>query len=119
MASASGALAVRCGASIACGRDAAAFTSPRGCHRCRRGCRLRKPQIPPEKKRRPPSQTGGFDGAKAYEYISKLVSFGPRPPASDAMHRTQDYIHRATERLRLPGGSKTISTRRRPSATSR
>jgi glutaminyl-peptide cyclotransferase len=40
----------------------------------------------------PPSQTGGFDGAKAYDYTAKLVSFGPRPPASDAIHRTQDYL---------------------------
>lgn len=40
----------------------------------------------------PASQTGGFDGAKAYDFTAKLVSFGPRPPASDAIHRTQDYI---------------------------
>jgi glutaminyl-peptide cyclotransferase len=40
----------------------------------------------------PAEQTGGFDGSKAYEYVSKLVSFGPRPPASDALHRSQDYI---------------------------
>jgi glutaminyl-peptide cyclotransferase len=39
------------------------------------------------------SQTGGFDGAQAYAQVAKLVSFGPRPPASDAIHRTQDYIH--------------------------
>jgi len=40
----------------------------------------------------PASQTGGFDGTKAYDQVAKLVSFGPRPPASDAIHRTQDYI---------------------------
>ncbi|HXX20893.1 MAG TPA: M28 family peptidase [Candidatus Acidoferrum sp.] len=40
----------------------------------------------------PASQTGGFDGAKAYDQVAKLVSFGPRPPASDGIHRTQDYI---------------------------
>ncbi len=40
----------------------------------------------------PASQTGGFDGAKAYEFTAKLVAFGPRPPASDAIHKTQDYI---------------------------
>lgn len=38
------------------------------------------------------SQTGGFDGQKAYDFTAKLVSFGPRPPASDAIRRTQDYI---------------------------
>jgi peptidase M28-like protein len=41
----------------------------------------------------PASHTGGFDGAKAYAQVAKLVSFGPRPPGSDAIHRTQDYIH--------------------------
>lgn len=40
----------------------------------------------------PASQTGGFDGARAYEYTAKLVSFGPRPPATEAIHHTQDYI---------------------------
>jgi hypothetical protein len=40
----------------------------------------------------PAAQTGGFDGAKAYDYTAKLVSFGPRPPATDAIHKTQDYI---------------------------
>lgn len=40
----------------------------------------------------PADQTGGFDGAKAYGNVAKLVSFGPRPPASDALHRSQDYI---------------------------
>jgi glutaminyl-peptide cyclotransferase len=40
----------------------------------------------------PPAQTDGFDGQQAYDYTAKLVSFGPRPPDSDAIHRTQDYI---------------------------
>jgi glutaminyl-peptide cyclotransferase len=40
----------------------------------------------------PAAQTGGFDGAKAYDQVAKLVAFGPRPPASDAIHKTQDYI---------------------------
>jgi glutaminyl-peptide cyclotransferase len=40
----------------------------------------------------PPDQTGGFDGKAAYEYTAKLVSFGPRPPASEAIRQTQDYI---------------------------
>jgi len=39
-----------------------------------------------------PTQTGGFDGAAAYDFTAKLVSFGPRPPASDAIGKTQDYI---------------------------
>jgi glutaminyl-peptide cyclotransferase len=50
------------------------------------------PTIAPQDQAPPASQTGGFDGQKAYDFTSKLVSFGPRPPASDAIHRTQDYI---------------------------
>ncbi len=38
------------------------------------------------------SETGGFDGQRAYEHVAKLVSFGPHPPASDAIHHVQDYI---------------------------
>jgi len=51
-----------------------------------------QPMIAPEDQAPPASQTGGFDGQKAYDFTAKLVSFGPRPPASDAIHRTQDYI---------------------------
>jgi glutaminyl-peptide cyclotransferase len=40
----------------------------------------------------PADKTGGFDGAKAYEYTQKLVGFGPRPPDTDAIRRTQQYI---------------------------
>ena len=55
-------------------------------------CQIAGPQISAADKAPPASQTGGFDGAQAYEFTAKLVSFGPRPPASDAIHRTQDYI---------------------------
>lgn len=51
-----------------------------------------QPTIAPEDQAPPASQTGGFDGQKAYDFTAKLVSFGPRPPASEAIHRTQDYI---------------------------
>ncbi len=40
----------------------------------------------------PASQTGGFDGAKAYDQVAKFVSFGPHPPASDAIRNVQSYI---------------------------
>ena len=40
----------------------------------------------------PADQTGGFDGTKAYEHVAKLVSFGPRPPASEGIHRSQEYV---------------------------
>ena len=41
----------------------------------------------------PADKTGGFDGAKAYEHVAKIVAIGPRPPDSDGIHREQDYIH--------------------------
>jgi hypothetical protein len=40
----------------------------------------------------PASATGGFDGAKAFEHVRKLVEIGPRPPGSDGIHRAQAYI---------------------------
>jgi glutaminyl-peptide cyclotransferase len=51
-----------------------------------------RPTIPSPDQAPPPSETSGFDGEKAYEYTAKLVSFGPRPPGSEAIHRTQDYL---------------------------
>lgn len=48
--------------------------------------------VGPEDQAPPASQTGGFDGQRAYDFTAKLVSFGPRPPASEAIRRTQDYI---------------------------
>src|ERR1700689_4586583 len=40
----------------------------------------------------PASQTGGLDGAKAYDQVAKIVSFGPRPPGAEGIHHVQDYI---------------------------
>ena len=34
----------------------------------------------------------GFRAQRAYDQVVKQVSFGPRPPGSDAIHRLQDYI---------------------------
>jgi len=33
-----------------------------------------------------------FDGTRAYEHVRRLVEIGPRPPASDGIHRAQTYI---------------------------
>ncbi len=46
----------------------------------------------PREKAPPADQTGGFDGQRAYENVAKLVSFGPRPPATAALHGSQEYI---------------------------
>jgi glutaminyl-peptide cyclotransferase len=41
----------------------------------------------------PADKTGGFDGARAFDQVAKIVAFGPRPPDSDGIHHVQDYIH--------------------------
>ena len=33
-----------------------------------------------------------FDGARAHEHVRRLVEIGPRPPASEGIHRAQAYI---------------------------
>ena len=47
-------------------------------------------QTPAPACKTPPPQT--FSGDCAFDQVAKQVAFGPRPPASDAIHRTQDYI---------------------------
>jgi glutaminyl-peptide cyclotransferase len=54
------------------------------------GTTTASPQVPDDAL--PPEKTGGFDGAKAYEHVAKLVSFGPRPAGSQAILHAQDYI---------------------------
>ena len=39
-----------------------------------------------------PESTGGFDGRRAFEHVTKQVGFGPRPSGSQALAQTQDYI---------------------------
>jgi hypothetical protein len=48
----------------------------------------------------PAAETGGFDGARAFAHVEKLVAIGPRPPASDGIRRAQEYIR---SRLRSYG----------------
>ncbi len=50
------------------------------------------PSIPTRESAPPPSQTGGFDGQKAYDHTAKLVAIGPRQPDSDGIHQAQKYI---------------------------
>ncbi len=50
------------------------------------------PPIAPADAAPPATQTGGFDGAKAYSYVVKLVSFGPHPPDTPAIREVQSYI---------------------------
>jgi hypothetical protein len=50
----------------------------------------------------PASQTGGFDGQKAFVHVEKLVSFGPRPPDSEGIHRAQQYIRQQLESYSCP-----------------
>ena len=39
-----------------------------------------------------PEKTGGFDGQRAFKYVSDLVAVGPRSAGTDGSHRAQDYI---------------------------
>jgi hypothetical protein len=41
----------------------------------------------------PASQTGGFDGAKAYDQVARLVAFGPHPSGSASIQAVQGYLH--------------------------
>jgi Peptidase family M28 len=40
----------------------------------------------------PAAQTGGFDGAKAYDHVAKLVGLGPHSSGSDGIREVQNYI---------------------------
>lgn len=83
---------------VACGHgnptSAASSNANAGAARSRAASSQSAPALPigPEDQAPPASETGGFDGQKAYAFTAKLVSFGPRPPASEAIRRTQDYI---------------------------
>ena len=49
----------------------------------------------------PPAETtGGFDGARAYKHVERLVAIGPHPAGSDGIRRAQAYI---TEQLKSFG----------------
>ena len=86
------AIAKRCGVFALSATSLTFFISSRGIWANAAASPERAMQASAADKAPPASQTGGFDGARAYEYTAKLVSFGPRPPASEAIHRTQDYI---------------------------
>jgi Zn-dependent M28 family amino/carboxypeptidase len=78
---------VACGASNAPAPTSSGVTAP-GRSAANQAAAAAKPaEVAP-----PADQTGGFDGSKAYEHVAKLVSFGPRPPASEGLHRSQEYI---------------------------
>jgi Peptidase family M28 len=40
----------------------------------------------------PASSTAGFDAARAYDHVRRLVELGPRPSGSDAIRAAQSYI---------------------------
>jgi glutaminyl-peptide cyclotransferase len=49
----------------------------------------------------PPAETtGGFDGARAYKHVERLVAIGPHSAGSDGIRRAQAYI---TEQLKSFG----------------
>jgi hypothetical protein len=40
-----------------------------------------------------------FDGARAYEYVRRVVAFGPRPAGSSALGQTRQYIKKELQAL--------------------
>jgi len=76
----------------ACGHDSAPSTSSASAAPAASIASTQAPVISEADQAPPAAQTGGFDGAAAYDYTAKLVAFGPRPSGSDAIARTQDYI---------------------------
>jgi glutaminyl-peptide cyclotransferase len=78
---------------VACGHDAARSELNSGAAaQAAPGPGQASASATPSETAPPASQTGGFDGAKAYEHVAKIVSYGPRPPASEGIHHVQDYI---------------------------
>jgi Zn-dependent M28 family amino/carboxypeptidase len=69
-------------ASAGCGHGQPAAASANGAA----AAQVQPPQAPPA------SQTGGFDGNRAYELDKELVAFGPRPAGSDANARQQAFL---------------------------
>lgn len=76
----------------ACGHDSAPSTSSAIAAPAASTAPAQAPAISEADQAPPAAQTGGFDGAGAYDYTAKLVAFGPRPSGSDAIARTQDFI---------------------------
>jgi hypothetical protein len=81
----------------ACGHDSARSGSPVSASSSTAPATPAQIVIPPADTAPPAARTGGFDGAKAYDQVSKLVAFGPHPPASDGIHAVQKYIHSQLE----------------------
>jgi len=77
---------------IACGHDAARPDAAPASTASAGATTAAQASVGPEDVAPPASETGGFDGSKAYEFTAKVVGFGPRPPTSDALHKTQNYI---------------------------
>ena len=77
---------------IACSHDAAPPDAAPASTASAGATTAAQASVGPEDVAPPASETGGFDGSKAYEFTAKVVGFGPRPPTSDALHKTQNYI---------------------------
>jgi glutaminyl-peptide cyclotransferase len=49
-----------------------------------------------------PAAKVSFDGARAYDHLRQVVSFGPRPAGSPAIERTREYITAQMKALGIP-----------------
>jgi hypothetical protein len=72
------------GCSVACDGDASGSKAA--------PARAAPPAIPAAPDALPAEQTGGFDGAKAYEHVARLVALGPRYPGSEGWQKAQEYL---------------------------
>jgi Peptidase family M28 len=77
---------------LGCGANGGASSASNSATAAVAGSSTVAPTIPAADAAPPASQTGGFDGAKAYGYVVKLVSFGPHPPDTPAIRNVQTYI---------------------------
>lgn len=78
-----------CLAATACGDDAPAEKAP--------AVQAAAPVMPKAPDAQPADQTGGFDSAKAYEHVARIVALGPRYPGSDGHRKVQEYFRSQLE----------------------
>ena len=58
----------------------------------------------------PAGSTGGFDGQRAYQYVSDLVAIGPRTAGTDGNHHAQQYIIGKLQSFGCPVDQEDFST---------
>jgi Zn-dependent M28 family amino/carboxypeptidase len=66
------------------------------------GCQEQSAQVSNRASKTAPNKAAtGFDAARAFEHLRKLVAIGPRPPGSEAIKKTRAYIDSELKRCGL------------------